>query len=119
MLDSREWNRGLLKSHLLFSRLTADIDRRLATKSATPTERRILIGLTLRPRVSDAFLFRDLGLDRSHFSRVINKLIKERSVTWEVNPEHRGQRLLSLTEGGKGRADALVRAWYVALGAQF
>jgi len=48
-----------------------------------------------------AWLARDLGGNRQNIQRIINDLVKEGLVSFEVNPHHRRAQLVFLTDKGK------------------
>lgn len=104
---------------MLFARMVADVDCRFPRARPTPTERRILAALLGWDGITDARLASSLGVDRSHLSRVLKQLIADGVVTHRPSPNHRSQRLLSLSEAGLLQAQDLDAAWTAALQAQF
>ena len=112
--DSRDPVLRLQTVYRLFGRLVADVDRRL-TASGNSTERRILIELGFRPGASNATLSRVLGIDPSHLSRTIKRLIETGEVGSGPSPRHNSQRSLRLTASGTKRARALEADWAKAI----
>ncbi len=98
---------ALKGTNRLYARVLANIDRAMPRHLGNPTERRVLLELLRHPRMVDSELATELGLDRSHLSRIIKGLSDEGFVSSEPTPYHQSQRLRFLTADGVGRAKAL------------
>lgn len=100
--------------HRLYTRLVADMDRRLRSFGSA-IERRILIEIGRNPGLTDAVLGRALGTDAGHLSRTLKALADAGMIRDEPSKYHAKQRNRYLTDAGLERARALEEAWGAAI----
>jgi DNA-binding MarR family transcriptional regulator len=82
-------------------------DRLVARLGLTSARWQILGAIIYAERSQPvAWLARDLGANRQNVQRIVNDLLKEGLVTFEVNPHHRRAQLVVLTEKGKRTFEA-------------
>jgi DNA-binding MarR family transcriptional regulator len=77
-------------------------DRLVARLGLTSARWQILGAIAYAERPQPvAWLARDLGANRQNVQRIVNDLLKEDLVVFEVNPHHRRAQLVVLTDKGK------------------
>jgi DNA-binding MarR family transcriptional regulator len=58
-----------------------------------------------------AWLARDLGANRQNVQRIVNELVQEGLLGFEINPHHKRAQLVVLTAAGKRAYDNALQAW--------
>jgi len=58
-----------------------------------------------------AWLARDLGANRQNVQRIVNDLVQEGLLGFEINPHHKRAQLVVLTAAGKRAYDSAIRVW--------
>jgi DNA-binding MarR family transcriptional regulator len=82
-------------------------DRLVARLGLTSARWQILGAIVYAERPQPvAWLARDLDANRQNVQRIVNDLLKEGLVTFEVNPHHQRAQLVVLTEKGKRTFEA-------------
>jgi DNA-binding MarR family transcriptional regulator len=82
-------------------------DRLVAQLGLTSARWQILGAITGAERPQPvAWLARDLGANRQNVQRIVNDLLNEGLVAFEVNPHHRRAQLVVLTEKGRRTFEA-------------
>jgi DNA-binding MarR family transcriptional regulator len=91
------------------------LNRSLPATDLSPPEARVLYELAQAPEagLTAAAIGRTLSMDKAHLSRIVARFHARRLAHFEVTPEHRKHRLLSLTDTGRkvfAAAEAAARA---------
>ena len=82
-------------------------DRLVARLGLTSARWQILGAIASAERPQPvAWLARDLGANRQNVQRIVNDLLTEGLVAFEVNPHHRRAQLVTLTEKGRRTFEA-------------
>ena len=85
-------------------------DRLVAELGLTSARWQVLGAIVAAERPQPvAWLARDMGANRQNLQRIVNDLVKDGLVAFEINPHHRRAQLVVLTEKGKQAFDAAMR----------
>ncbi len=101
--------------------LWRDVNRALEEKEPWPWLRlslsrgqlRVLFLLATAPSMSPGAVAAALGVPKANVTGIIDRLVRQRLVSRQIDPQDRRSYVLRLTEKGKGEVDKL-RAWNVA-----
>lgn len=106
--DQRALVDGITNANRLYESFSAKVERMMAGLSlGNPTERRILIELSLEANPSDAELCLVLGIEKSQMSKALSGLERQGLIGSTPAPRHKVQRLRHLTATGLKRVSEI------------